>query len=177
MAVNPGDPPITAPEPSKIQLAFGFLCLLGVIAGGVMAFLWVLDQFTSPAGPLTPEDLESVTRKELRPNEVIQVTAGKYADGMYYVFAEYKPILKEAGPIENEMMDAYKAIYTSGLPVARAEIQAWATLVDQYGQPFESIIYSSQLDGEAALPVNWEKLYLVTPSRVFSDAWSHPAIR
>ena len=157
-------------EHSTVQVFAGCLFLIMLVMVSLM-----LACASAPAETL--EELEEAVRKELRPNKDVKVTVGQRSDGFCFVFATYKPLLREVGPIEGEMMDAYKTIYTSDLPVIRAEIQAWATLVDQYGQPFESIIYSSQLDGEAALPVNWEKLYLVTPSRVFSDAWSHPAIR
>ena len=98
-------------------------------------------------------------------------------DGTFYVAAQFTVWRKKAGPIEQEMMDVYKTIYTSGFPVALAEIAARATLVDPYGQEFEDVIYRSSMTDTTAARVNWEKLYLVEPSLVFDDSWQHLAIR
>ena len=123
------------------------------------------------------EGLEKDVRKALRPNDWVRVDVGRRHDDKYFVFAEYKPSLSDPGTIEDTMMKSYKAIYTSTLPVIRAEIVAYGDLVNQYGHTSENVIYRTLMDGERGALVNWEKLYLVTPIRVFNDYWQHPAIR
>ena len=123
------------------------------------------------------EDLEKDVGKKLRPNKNIQVKAGQRPDGLYFVLAEYKPLLKRASPIEDDMLEAYKAIYTSGLPVVRAEIVAIADLVDSYGNKHEDPIYRSSMDGDRAKLINWENLSNVSPSAAFNDSWRHPLVR
>ena len=163
-------------EPTKLQLAFGFVCLLGVICGVFLLGSFIYEKWIDPPPP-TQEDLQSAVEKELRPNRDVRVTVTKHRDGSYFVFAEYRPLLKEVGPIEDEMMDTYKTIYKFELPVAGAEVVAYANLVDRYGNQSENAIYRSALDRETAMMVNWEELHLVTPDRVFNDSWRHPAIR
>ena len=123
------------------------------------------------------ENLEKDVGKALRPNKNVQVEAGHRYDGVYFVLAEYKPLLMEAGAIEDEMLEAYKVVYTSGLPVVRAEIVALADLVDGYGNEYEDPVYRSSMDGEQAKLINWGNLRNVSPRVAFSDYWRHPLVR
>ena len=79
-------------------------------------------------GPGLPPRLAATWRnstvqcEELRPNKDIQVQVGQRHDSKVFVNAEYRPLLKEADMIEDEMLEVYKAICTSGLPVVRSEL-------------------------------------------------------
>ena len=121
--------------------------------------------------------LEDAVRTGLRPNKDIQVESGRRYDGQYFVLAEYRPLIKEADMIEDSMMAAYKEIYTSGLPVGRAEIVAFADLVDGYGNKHEDPIYRSHMEGKRAELVQWDNLHNVQPRVAFSGSWRHALVR
>ena len=178
-----------APLRMKVQALLICGVIIVVVAGG----FWGLSFLIPESGPVSAgekqqqdaeraiekniEKLEKDTGKKLRPGKNIVVEAGHRYDGVYFVLAEYKPLLTEAGPIEDDMLEAYKAIYTLGLPVVNAEIVALADLVDSYGNEYEDPIYRSSMDGEQAQMVNWENLRNVNPGAVFSNSWRHPLVR
>ena len=168
----------TQPKPLKwYEAAIGITITLGIIAvvvfGIIVGVMYLLDD--TPPDPVA--ELTSKVEKELRDNKDETVRVTERADGTFYVAAEFTTRLRKAGHIELEMIDAYKAIYTSGYPVALAEIAARGTLVNQYGQEFDDVIYRSSMTDTTAARVNWEKLFLVEPSLVFDDSWQHLAVR
>ena len=57
--------------------------------------------------------------------------------------------------IENDMVDGYEAIYTAGVPVHSATIEAHMTIIDARGNEFLGNVYGTKLNGEAARGVNW----------------------
>ena len=128
--------------------------------------------------PQTPEELSEAVKSSLKPNYDINVAVWEsYVKGQWLVEAEYRPLLKESGPIEMEMMDAYKVIHTSELPVMEAAIIAYAELVDQYGNGSMEVIYRTEMDNVTATRVNWDKLYLVTPALVMNINYKHHSLR
>ena len=57
--------------------------------------------------------------------------------------------------IEYDMADGYEAIYTAGVPVHSATIEAHMTLIDARGNESLGNVYGTRLDGEPARGVNW----------------------
>lgn len=43
--------------------------------------------------------------------------------------------------MEGDMQDAYKAIFTSGLNIGEASLEAFGAGTDKYGQPFRAPAY------------------------------------
>ena len=166
------------PKPLKwYEAVIGLTITVGIIAvvvfGVIVGVMYLLND--EPLDPVV--DLTSKVEKELRSNKDGTVSVTERLDGTLYVAAQFTAWREKTGPIEQDMMDVYKTIYTSGYPVVLAEIAARGTLVDQYGQPFEMVIYRSSMTDTTAARVNWEKLYLVDPPLVFDDSWQHMAIR
>ena len=191
---HPGPRKITWSEASKSQ-KIAIICMIMaavIIPGAGLIFLFEVV-LPEPAPPLTAEEkqerdeerviernedrLEQDAGKTLRPGKEIEVSAGHRHDGWYFVLAEYKPLMTDPKMIEDDMMEAYKVIYTSGLPVINAEITAVGDLVDSYGNESKRPIYRSSMDGERAGLINWDNLSSVNPRAAFSGSWQHLAIR
>lgn len=57
--------------------------------------------------------------------------------------------------MEGDMRDAYKHIYTSGAKISSADIEAYGSGIDQYGNNVSSLAYETTLIGEVASKINW----------------------
>ena len=123
------------------------------------------------------ERLEKDVGKKLRPGRNIVVDAGHRHDGVYFILAEYKPLRLDSDPIEDDMLEAYKAAYTSRLPVINVQITAFADLVDRYGNQVTDVVYVTEMKRDMGERINWENLRSVNPSRVMDINYRHPSVR
>ena len=153
--------PATTPAPKRTwsdltrgEKTRAILVSVVIVSSFGVGFWFFLGWAFPPSVPLTPEEqaqraqeqergaagkavegLKKALGKELRPNKDIDVEAWEHHEGgRWYVHAEYRPLLTERQAIDWEMMDAYKVIYESDVPVWKAVIVANATLIDPYGK-------------------------------------------
>lgn len=175
--------PATTPAPKRTwsdltrgEKTRAILVSVVIVSSFGVGFWFFLGWAFPPSVPLTPEEqaqraqeqergaagkavegLKKALGKELRPNKDIDVEAWEHHEGgRWYVHAEYRPLLTERQAIDWEMMDAYKVIYESDVPVWKAVIVANATLIDPYGNKSIGPIYRTEMGGEIAQRVNWE---------------------
>ena len=124
------------------------------------------------------EKLEKDVAKALRPHKEIQVTITEvYTGGEWTVWAEFVALRVDADSIETEMMEAYKTIYTSDVPVQEAMMVANGELVDRYGNELVAPVYTTEMNRVVGEKINWEKEYLVTPSNVMEVIYKHRLLR
>ena len=57
--------------------------------------------------------------------------------------------------IELDMIEGYHAIFTSGVPVLQATIEAHMVLIDKHGNEAPGVVYGTKLMGDEARRVNW----------------------
>ena len=146
----------------------------------LILFLACSTLFLAACGgmPTSPDALTDAVSKELRPGKDIQVVCHeRVTDGACYIEAEYRPLLQELRPIQLEMLDTYKVIYTSDVSVWQADIIATANLVDRYGNSFTDVVYRTRMDEATARLVNWERVGQVNPNLTMQTVWRHPGLR
>ena len=124
------------------------------------------------------EDLEKDVAKVLRPHKDIEVQLSENAlTEQWSVWAEFTALRVATDSIETEIMEACKKIYTSDVPVQMATFVVSGELVDRYGNDMLVPIYTSEMDRETGMKINWERDYMVEPSRVMNIVWMHPVLR
>ena len=192
---HPSPRKITWSELSRRQKAAYIAALIilpGVFGVGLWFFLgWAFP----PSAPLTPaeqlakeqkertlkaekmlDDLKEDVGRELGRNQVISVKAWEHHEGgWWYVEAEYQPLRTDRKSIDWTMMDAYKAIYGSNVPVWNASIIANADFVDPYGNESVAPIYRTEMHGDIAERVNWENHRRATSA--MDVIWIHRSLR
>ena len=139
-----------------------------------------LEPKTSNSKPKAVEKLEKDVAKALRPHKDIEVKSRKsltLAEGQWEIVANFVALRVEDKSIEQEMMEAYKKVYTSKAPVDRVALVAHGELVDGYGNEFVAIVYTTEMGGTVGERINWENDWQLTPSRVMTTTYKHPLLR
>lgn len=73
--------------------------------------------------------------------------------------------------IELKMVDIYEAIYTSGVPVRAATVEAHLDLVDAYGNERLGKAYGTRLRNTEAYRINWENKLIVDFTKIWEVYW------
>ena len=79
--------------------------------------------------------------------------------------------------IEVAMIDAYGALYTSGLDVRLASVAAYFPVVDEYGTESDTIVYKTILGVAEAQSVNWDNALIIDWSWIWKVSILHPEFR
>ena len=79
--------------------------------------------------------------------------------------------------IERVMLDVYEAIYTAGIPVRNARVEAHMILMDAKGNNNLGIIYGTSLSNRDAVDVNWENKHRIDPERLWKTYFKNNAFR
>ena len=80
--------------------------------------------------------------------------------------------------IENEMMDGFEAVYTSGLPIKTATMEAQMTLVDSFGNdtPLRPV-YGTRMNNDVGSKINWENKLILDKARLWTVYTIHREFR
>ena len=70
--------------------------------------------------------------------------------------------------IELAMIDGFEAIFTDGMAVHQATIEAHMTLIDAAGNESLGVVYGTKLMGDAARRVNWSNKGTIDWGRVWT---------
>lgn len=80
--------------------------------------------------------------------------------------------------IEDDMRDAYKALFTSGLPISAVKISAYFPLIDRFGNVQAGRVYETQLGRTGAERINWQNAELIQDwGRLWTVLYVHPEFR
>jgi len=107
----------------------------------------------------------------------VQVTA--LGRGRYSVKVEFDNSLRlimetTKDYMEDDMQDAYKAIFTSGLNISEAEVEAFGEGTDKFGKRFRSPAYHTALDGEVAEQIDWSNYRAAKWDELWRVVFLHP---
>ena len=69
--------------------------------------------------------------------------------------------------IERGMMNVYEAVYTSGIPVTQANVEAYMDIIDVKGNESSGLVYSTSLKRIDAKGINWENRLIIKPSAIW----------
>lgn len=79
--------------------------------------------------------------------------------------------------IESDMRDAYKALFTSGLPISSVTVSAYFPLIDRFGNVQAGLVYRTALARSIAERINWQNAELIDWSRLWTVSFVHPEFR
>ena len=122
------------------------------------------------------QKLENDVRKALRPHKEIQVNVflDEFRSG---VWAEFITISLDIDYFADDIMEAFKEVYISDVPVEAATIAVRAELLDKYGNSFITYVYRAEMDRSVGKRINWENKYMVDLEEVSHVDLKHPLLR
>ena len=122
------------------------------------------------------QKLENDVRKALRPHKEIQVNVflDEFRSG---VWAEFVTISLDIDYFADDIMEAFKEVYISDVPVEAATIAVRAELLDKYGNSFITYVYRAEMDRSVGKRINWENKYMVDLEEVSHVDLKHPLLR
>ena len=122
------------------------------------------------------QKLENDVRKALRPHKEIQVNVflDEFRSG---VWAEFITISLDIDYFADDIMEAFKEVYISDVPVEAATIAVRAELLDKYGNSFINYVYRAEMDRSVGKRINWENKYMVDLEEVSHVDLKHPLLR
>ena len=122
------------------------------------------------------QKLENDVRKALRPHKEIQVNVflDEFRSG---VWAEFITISLDIDYFTDDIMEAFKEVYISDVPVEAATIAVRAELLDKYGNSFITYVYRAEMDRSVGKRINWENKYMVDLEEVSHVDLKHPLLR
>jgi hypothetical protein len=94
-------------------------------------------------------------------------------EGQWEIVANFVAVRVDTKSIEMSMMEAYKKVYTSDVPVNRVALVAHGELLDGYGNEIVAIIYTTEMGKGVGRRINWENYRQLTPSRVMTTTYKH----
>ena len=81
------------------------------------------------------------------------------------------------GGIENGMRDGYEAIFTSGIPVQWATMEAHMVVMDKLGNESLGLVYGTKLESEKAAGVNWTNKRVIDWSQIWTVYWLNQSLK
>ena len=100
----------------------------------------------------------------------------KLVDAEFEIGMSFTTKLTKRG-IERAMVDGYAAAMTAGCSIVRATMEAQTTLVDRKGNRSLGAVYGTELRGEDAAHLNWDKPQVLKWSQIWTVYRLHPEFR
>lgn len=121
--------------------------------------------------------MRAVYGSRLREVEAHRITAGDVGLGRLNVYVRVNTGNDSKRGMDFKMIDAYKALYTSGLPIWEATIWNFEKLVDPYGKESDEIVYKTTLHSREASKINWKNEANVRFERLWKVNYLHPVLQ
>lgn len=75
---------------------------------------------------------------------------------------------------DQDMIDAYEALYQSGMPIQQVTMFMIAPTIDGYGNESEALVYKTQMTREIAEQVNWKNKELIDFRQIWETQQRRP---
>jgi hypothetical protein len=138
------------------------------------------DTANSSRASSVKERLAILVREQLKKGVDIdrtrKVSVSTHEQGAYRVTVEFRAggAINPKAYIEGDMMNVYKALYTSGIKISKVILKAYdESTVDKFGKPLTMLVYHTSLTKNAARKVEWSNYEFVEWGGIWNTVFLH----
>ncbi|MBK8091730.1 MAG: DUF4339 domain-containing protein [Verrucomicrobiaceae bacterium] len=122
--------------------------------------------------------MKGVYGSALRETSATEIGDSSIADGKLNVYVRVNADLRLSGSsnmfqLEQKLNQAFKTLYTSGLPIWEVVIWNYGELVDRYGNESDEIVHKCSLHSNEAAKVNWQNAEWVSLEKIWEVRLKH----